>query len=418
MVIKGAIESLRSNPIFAGLVGTMAMGWVMWALRTVPMKIAHWAFEALTVTIVVSSDDGVFDWVNEWLSRHDYARSARRLKLSTGRANAEEWTLAPGFGLHLLWDRGPVLIERRSEDKPAGGFSTKARESFEITTLGRSQARIRELIERANDVRRREDNLGLRVWQTGWWQPLPSRSKRSMDSVFLPAEQKDEILRDAAWFFSARAWFAERGVPYRRGYLLFGMPRTGKSTLVTALASHFGRPIYIINLSTVKNDNELLSAFLAAAANAILLIEDVDCTVAAQVRKSVATTLPATPSDSAKAPETMPEGVTLSGLLNAIDGVTASEGRLLCMTTNHIGKLDPALIGEARIDKKFEIQPLTSVLVEEMARRFFPSRPLHVAALIDEARAMDPRPAAYWQDRMMEIEIDIPSMSARRERAA
>lgn len=400
-MITALVAALKSNPIFAGLVGTMLMGSVLYVLRAAPVKLAHWLYDALTVTLVVNSDDGVFDWVNEWLSRHEYAKRARRLKLTTGRASVDEWTLAPGFGLHLIWERGPVLLERTVNDKqPTSAY--RINETFRITTLGRSQGRLRELIERANEVRRREDNLGLRVWQGGFWQSLPSRGKRPVDTVFLPEEQKSEILRDVAWFFGAREWYAARGLSHRRAHLYYGVPRTGKTTLVTAIASHFGRPIYIVNLSTVKNDNELLQAFLTVGVNAIILIEDIDCIGVSH--KRVVELAPLKPNEL-KAPETIAEGVTLSGLLNAIDGVTASEGRFLCMTTNHIEKLDPALIGEARVDKKFEIAPLTPRLVAQMAERFYPGRPDLCWEVLGEAADSVPRPAAYWQDRLMEIEI-------------
>jgi chaperone BCS1 len=405
MTIHALIAELHANPIFAGLVGTMLMGSALYALRTAPVKLGHWLYDALTVTLVINSDDGVFDWVNEWLSRHEYAKRARRLKLTTGRSSSDEWTLAPGFGMHLLWDRGPVLLERLVNDKqPTSAY--RINETFKITTFGRGQSRLRELIERANDVRRREDNLGLRVWQGGYWQPLPSRPKRPIDTVFLPEAQKAEILRDVEWFFGAREWYASRGLSHRRGHLYYGIPRTGKTTLVTAIASHFARPIYIINLATVKNDNELLQAFLTAGVNAIILIEDVDCIGVAH-KRVVETKPTGSPLDVlGKAPAEVAEGVTLSGLLNAIDGVTASDGRLLCMTTNHIDKLDPALIGEARIDKRFEIGPLTPRLVEVMAERFFPDRPEIVDRVVEDAVQSLPRPAAYWQDKLMEVEID------------
>jgi len=63
-------------------------------------------------------------------------------------------------------------------------------------------------------------------------------------------------------------------------------------------------------------------------------------------------------------------GVTFSGLLNAIDGIGAQEGRLLFMTTNHIDRLDPALIRPGRCDIKIELKKATRGMISRMFDRF------------------------------------------------
>ncbi len=65
--------------------------------------------------------------------------------------------------------------------------------------------------------------------------------------------------------------------------------------------------------------------------------------------------------------------VTFSGLLNAIDGVAAGEGRLLFATTNHIERLDPALIRPGRIDRKVFIGFATHEQAARLFQRFFPA---------------------------------------------
>lgn len=395
------LHETLSNPIFAGLAGTVVMGSVLYTLRQIPVELFWIIYRAVTVRLTINSDDSVFDWVNDWLADHSYAMKARLLKLGTRRGDEEEWTLSPGFGTHFIWDRGPILVRRAVQDKQ--GFSYKLRETFEVTTFGRSQSRLRELIIRANEARLHQNNLGIRVWQNGYWMAFPSKAKRTIDTVFLPADQKTEILRDAQWFFENRKWFTDRGVPYRHGYLLYGVPGTGKSSTVTAIASHFNKPIYIINLSTVQDDNALLNAFLTTSPSCIVLIEDIDCVNAASKRSP--SLVPVREGESREEKETEEHGgVTLSGLLNAIDGVASTEGRLLFMTTNHIDKLDPALIREARIDKRFEIGPLTPDLVEAMALRFFPEDSDIAEGMREEAEKMPYKPAAYWQTRFMDIQ--------------
>jgi chaperone BCS1 len=125
--------------------------------------------------------------------------------------------------------------------------------------------------------------------------------------------------------------------------LLYGLPGTGKSSFISALAGHFGYSICILSLSERTLDDDRLNYLLNnAPPNCFLLLEDVD---AAFVSRDL--------FDNAqhRAYEGMTR-VTFSGLLNAIDGVTSTEERILFMTTNHIDRLDSALIRPGRVDVK------------------------------------------------------------------
>lgn len=135
--------------------------------------------------------------------------------------------------------------------------------------------------------------------------------------------------------------YVSRGVPYRRGYLFHGPPGTGKSSFISALAGHFGYSICMLSLSERTLDDDRLAHLLnSAPPNALLLLEDVD---AAFVSRDLFE------NAQHRAFEGMTR-VTFSGLLNAIDGVASAEERVLFMTTNHVHRLDPALIRPGRVD--------------------------------------------------------------------
>lgn len=151
-------------------------------------------------------------------------------------------------------------------------------------------------------------------------------------------------------------------MPYRRGYLLSGPPGTGKSSIVLALASHLGRSVYALNLASVTEDATLMEAFAEVPAGAILLVEDID---AMRISKSrVEANKPGEPPSVGL--------TTLSGLLNAIDGVAAPEGRLLVMTSNHPEQLDAALIRPGRVDLHERFDLLGPAEVRRMFLRFHP----------------------------------------------
>lgn len=132
-------------------------------------------------------------------------------------------------------------------------------------------------------------------------------------------------------FLNSEQWFAHRGIPFRRGYLLYGIPGTGKSTTVHALASELNLPIYILMLSLNLDDSSLADMMRYLPSHCVLLLEDIDAAFKSRV-------------DNSSERKDNESSITLSGLLNAIDGLAAPEGRLLFATTNHVQKLDPALI--------------------------------------------------------------------------
>ncbi len=401
------MNTILQNPAISGALTLMVTGAVLYALRSIPVYLYRAIVWSATVRLTVTGDDEVYDWLNEWLGQHPYALRARTLKLSTGRSGNDRWSLAPGFGTHVFWDNGLVILSRRFDEKAGGGgYQIRPKEHMTVTMIGRRQDRLRAMIGQANAKRISQDAVGVRVWTSGWWARLHSKGKRSLDTVFLPPEQKQAIVEGVQWFIDNPEWYAPKGIPYRYGLLFYGPPGTGKTTLALALSSHFNRPIFILNLATVQNDNELLQAFMTVAKGGIILIEDVDA-----AQKDRAAAPPAVTEPQAAGGLTFPAvpppnapGITLSGLLNAIDGIAASEDRILIMTTNFVDRIDEALIRKGRIDARYEIGHLTAEQISEMARAFFPGQLDAISEADELARASVPLPAAEWQSRFAEME--------------
>jgi chaperone BCS1 len=200
------------------------------------------------------------------------------------------------------------------------------------------------------------------------WQSV-SKAIRKLDTIDMNEDVKSDIIRDAEYYYSeqSRQFFADCGIPYRRGYLFFGPPGTGKSSFSAALAGHLQCDIYHINLASGDfSDGNLHRLFLALPRKCIVVIEDIDSAGIGREQGPSAQPvllppeapdvfpftpsgrrIPAPPGDSHKR-----NTVTLSGLLNAIDGNASQEGRLLIMTSNNPDALDAALTRPGRIDKK------------------------------------------------------------------
>jgi len=360
------------NEMFIGVITASSIGTALYLARALPATLWQLALRHATVTLEVDNTDPGFGWIKIWLARHPYVRRSRKLRLA-GRqyrpdagqsGEAEAWDLVPGEGRHVFLHRGrPVMLSYWiDEENSKGSF---LRQHFHLRTVGRSQEFLRSLVSEAATLCSEDELVRVYDWRDGYWELSCRKRPRPMDSVILPREQADRLVTDAQWFFQAGDWYADRGIPYRRGFLFSGPPGTGKSSVVLALASHLGKPVYALNLASVSQDSVLMEAFAEVPQDAILLVEDIDAIRVAKSRTG----------DGAKNEGAQGGGfTTLSGLLNAIDGVSAPEGRLLVMTSNHPEHLDPALIRPGRIDLHEWFDLLGPDEIRRMYLRFHPGR--------------------------------------------
>jgi chaperone BCS1 len=147
----------------------------------------------------------------------------------------------------------------------------------------------------------------------------------------------------------------EVGIPYKRGYLFSGPPGTGKTSLTAALAGVFALDIYVLSiLDPFLTEEILVRLFSSVPSRCIVLLEDIDAAGLKRAdeikfKKLKGEEVPEEPQTSGVRKKSS-LSISLSGLLNAIDGVASSEGRILVMTTNKPKELDQALIRPGRID--------------------------------------------------------------------
>ena len=139
-----------------------------------------------------------------------------------------------------------------------------------------------------------------------------------------------------------------------------GQPGTGKSSLGFLVASVTKRPIYTINLSCIRSDSDLMLAILRSDKDCIILLEDIDCATNSSTSRELK-------SDS----DEMSFGVTMAGLLNALDGIMTPDHRIFIMTSNYPDRLDPALIRPGRADVHLSIDYLEPEAQCRMYKNFY-----------------------------------------------
>ena len=353
-------EQLATNPIFAGVAGgavvtsLLAMFWSQ--LRAFPGAVWVLLKSQFSVTLTIHGDQPAFHVVNMWLSRHPSTQKARRLMTVTeydGSDGEHEHRLTLGAGPHLLRNESRWWLVDREITMPGGNGAAPAPqtagsmpmrlESLRLTTLGRDPRVFQRFLERVRVESEAEDSIPIFVFQDGWFRSVGRRPRRPINTIYMNESAKAALLHDLRSFLDGRSWYAARGIPWRRGILLEGPPGTGKTSLIFAIAGELRRPVYLVNPSAINGDSQLQVA-MTGARNGILVIEDIDAAFAARERTA-----------RADVPGTFPtlrESITLSGLLNAIDGIGAQDGRILFLTSNHPDTLDAALLRPGRIDRR------------------------------------------------------------------
>jgi chaperone BCS1 len=360
------------NQFASGGMLLMVIGGLGVYLRAVPETVWQWFVEQTTMTITVTDDDAAFVWVKEWFLAQNFLMRIRRLDLDT-TMRAERVALIPAPGRHWFWYGGRPFVVYFYRSESSLERITRRIESLTFRTVGRQRAVLKRFVDDvvAGHIKRLGVQSSLFTYNDGW-DFVEGYAPRLLDSVILPPGEKEHLVQDIENFQKSRQRYERLGVPYHRGYLLHGPPGTGKTSLVSALAANFGLSIYSINLADF-NDRTLMNAVNQVMRNSVLLFEDIDCMKSANPRvPSNPCTNDGTQTRNEKENTAEKNGVTLSGLLNVLDGFYAPTNVLFMMTTNRVEALDEALLRPGRIDYQLYLGTAGDRQKIELYRRFFP----------------------------------------------
>ncbi len=353
----------------------------------------------------IRTDDEIYNILMVWVSKQSFSQSARRFIVNTTigsrwsylwrydyddddeeeldgdrRKKKKGISYTPAFGSHYFFYKGRLLLFRRTVNREQGSYMLVSdREEISVSCFGRNPWVLKELLHEARQQYIKKDEERTLIYRGAsksgslepTWQRCIARVTRPFSTVILNDKVKQDLINDVTDYLSpsTQRWYANRGIPYRRGYLLHGPPGTGKSSLSLALAGFFKMRIYIVSLSSVTaNEENLATLFSELPRACVVLLEDIDTAGLTHTREEnqpllltkdassdsdndsdngsgtagVGVNMPAQPQ--------IPGRLSLSGLLNILDGVASQEGRVLIMTTNHLEKLDKALIRPGRVD--------------------------------------------------------------------
>ncbi|KAF1931335.1 uncharacterized protein M421DRAFT_99193 [Didymella exigua CBS 183.55] len=343
-----------------------------------------------TSSIHISDDDGLFDDVKAWLSEQQNSKSSRKLKAVTDYEDKKKDDnvhdehgiykyevpmprYEPSYGSDdFVHGRRRFKVVRSSVKDEAGSYM---RETLEIYCYSRTAQPVKELLVHIRQWKISQETAMTSVYRAlnsggRYWSRQSCRPSRPLHTVSLDQQQKDDVVEDINEYLhpATARWYAARGIPHRRGYLFHGPPR------------------YRQDLSIDLTESDLCSLFDSLPDRCIVLLEDIDSAglkreeeAGVEIFKSGDSSLEASSREATKAAETKTEissgSISLSALLNVIDGAASHEGHVLIMTTNTPEQLDAALIRPGRVDLQVAFTLATDDQIRETFMRMYSQTP-------------------------------------------
>jgi len=384
-----ALRTQLGNQLVAGAIALGLIGVAAAALRKVPGAMWSQLKRAFVVTATVDSRNDLFAAFVAWLDDQRFGQRSRWFTvvqappgIAEGDADTDDvpalqYSPAPGF--HLFLYRGRLMWLQREI-----AMNLQVVETIHLGALFASRRLMEELMEGVvrHAGARRAHRLALYTMDR-WgeqWHLADTKPRRSLDSVVLDEGVARRLHDDVHEFFDRRDWYARLGIPWRRGYLLYGPPGTGKTSVAYALAGELRLKLCTLSLTNPKlNDHTLADLLQRTPPRSLILIEDIDAFFHARDKQDARI------------------AVSFSGLLNALDGVAAQEGRIVVLTTNHRERLDAALIRPGRIDVEVELGNATASQLAGLLLRFHPEAGERAARLAHEYPSRSLSPAQIQQ---------------------
>ncbi|XP_047093061.1 AAA-ATPase ASD, mitochondrial-like [Lolium rigidum] len=328
------------------------------------------------------------------------ASSARRLRADLA-AGSDRMSVAVDDHEEVIDEfRGAKLWWRKTKTLPRTNvISWSAYEAERRTYCLTFHHRHRGLIDavymphvlaegRAATVRNRQRRLFTNNPSSDWsgwngrvWSHVKLEHPSTFATLGMHPAKKQDIIDDLEMFRDGKDYYASVGKAWKRGYLLFGPPGTGKSTMIAAMANYLDYDVYDLELTAVKNNTELRRLFIETTGKSIIVIEDIDCSIDLTGKRKTKKKKKdkSSKKNNKMAPPVAKDEenkVTLSGLLNFIDGLWSACGgeRIIVFTTNHKEKLDPALIRRGRMDSHIEMSYCCFESFKVLAKNY-----LHIA---------------------------------------
>lgn len=390
-------DVLASNDFFQGglILAALAACWGI--LLRYGTSLGFWLIHRVAITITVDNQNILFDAISAWFDANKASDKLRRIRYDSQQKG--DFTASPNSGYHIVKIRGRYTLLHRHivESQATWG---KPYENFTITIPFITRKGIDSWLTEVMDLYecRSERLPSVWHWKNGYWERLQRVPNRPLHTVSLSGSKLQNLLSDVKTFLASRDRYVSMGVPWRRGYLFYGEPGTGKSTTAIALANETRMSVAYLSLAARGlDDSTLVTAITSLPRHTILLLEDIDAAMPDRKKTAISNmNLNSSSPDDEFNEEDRSSQLTLSGLLNALDGIVSPEGMVVIMTTNYQDRLDHALIRPGRADYPVHFDLAGADQANDIARRITDDQDL-VEAIVEDVKEHGPVAHAFIQ---------------------
>lgn len=356
----------KSNPIVAGAVSLWGLSVLTFILKGVPARIWGFFKHHLTTTLTINSADSIFYDFLAWVNDRKIDISVRSFNFNnSSRFGWGHAQMTIGYGLIFFRFGSKIMSMRRF--KIDANQTSESKETITISIIGRN-SKIFADIFLAIQEKKNEDKKYIRIYTySDGWKSNNKIYKRGLETITIPKENRQLILNHVNGFINSKDWYLGNGIPYRTGILFHGPAGTGKTSLIKAICAEFGKDLYVIDANSM-GDTTIRNAMSSVPEGAIVALEEID-TISSSRAEIVRSD---ESSNEPVAKEIKLSLLSMSGLLNALDGIVCGEGRIVIATTNYPEKLDPALVREGRFDLKIHVGYFTNETLMLYMKRLYP----------------------------------------------
>ncbi|CAA3000811.1 AAA-ATPase At3g50940-like [Olea europaea subsp. europaea] len=319
-------------------------------------------------------------------------------------------------GIELEWKF--VLEERKKSPNVIDGDTNhhlymSEKKYFELSFHKKHKDKVLDLyvpfvLEKANSIRAGKRIVKLHTLSCHLssitWDSINFQHPSTFDTLAMDTKIKKDVIADLEKFLQRKEFYKKVGKAWKRGYLLYGLPGTGKSSLIAAMANYLKFDVYDLELTNIRHDSDFRKLLLRTSNRSILVIEDMDCSVELPDRNGpmcVDGLGRARPRDTQ---------FSLSGLLNFMDGLWSSCGdeRIVVVTTNNKDKLDPALLRPGRMDMHIHMSYLTKDGFKQLVSTYLGNQGYHehFEEIEGSIESMKITPAEVAEELMKSDDID------------